>query len=199
MKLHYSKISPFVRKVRVVALEKGIELELVETNPHNSPAGLLANNPLSKVPVLELDNGEAIFDSPVICEFIDALDEAKPMIPREGAGRFKVLTVAALADGMMDAAVSAVMERRRPEDKRYEAHIDRQLAAIRRGFDALEEEVEFLAGGLNLASIAVGVAIGYIDFRLPELGWAPSHPKLSKWYEGFARRSAMAETAPREG
>jgi len=200
MQLFYSTTSPYVRKVHVMAIEKGLaeQIALVPCNPHAPGPELLAANPLGRIPTLLRDSGEALFDSPVICEWLDQQGDGPTLVPPAGADRWTVLRVAALADGIMDDAVALVMERRRPAVEQSASTQAMRLNAIRRGLAWLEAQPEWLAGPLSLAQIAVACALGYLDFRLPELGWTGEQSSLAAWYPGFAQRPAMQATLPRD-
>lgn len=196
MKLFYTKRSPYARKVRVVALEKGVNLELVEVDLQNKPAELVKANPLGKIPTLVLENGLAICDSPVICKYLDRLNKGPKLISKKVPFRYKVLHLAALADGIMDAAIAIVLEKMRPADKQFDGVFNNQKKAISNTLDALEKESDFLKGEITMAHIAIASALGYIDFRLPDLGWKDSYPKLAKWCAEFEKRPSMQKTQP---
>jgi glutathione S-transferase len=198
MKLFFSPTSPYVRKVRVTAIEKGLggRITLVPCNAHDPGPDLLAANPLARIPTLVPDGGQPLFDSPVICEWLDAVGEGPALIPANLEERWTVLRGQALADGVLDDAVAMVMERRRTTgDPSPETEAVR-LAAIRRALAWLEARPELVAGPLTLAHIAIGCALGYLDFRLPELAWRSGHGGLAGWYQGFAQRPAMLATVP---
>lgn len=196
MKLYYTRRSPYARKVRVVAEEKNIPLDLIEVDLQRKTPELLAANPLGKIPTLVLDDGTAVYDSPVICEVLDSLHRSPPLLPEKEPERWNVLRIAALADGMMDIAVLAVLETLRPEEKRMQETVDRHRASLLRSAEALEKDLPSFGRSLSLGSIAVATALGYLDFRMPDLGWAAAHPKLAQWYEDFAARPSMRKTQP---
>ena len=198
MQLLYAPTSPYARKCRVVARERGLmdRIEEVAVNPHESPAELLAKNPLSKVPTLVLDDGRAVFDSPVICELLDGLDGAPRLIPAVGAGRFTVLVTAALAQGMTDAAVNMVMEGRRPESERSPGMVQRWEASILRGLEVMMDHLNALPESLTLGHIACGTALGYLDLRHGYLNWRDGRDELAQWFEDINARPAMRETDP---
>lgn len=185
MKLFHSPTSPFVRKVVLCAAIRGLDgqIERIPTLAHASPAALLAANPLSKVPCLLTEDGVAIFDSPVICEYLDTVGDAPPLFPEHGA-RWTALRMQALADGMMDAAVLARMEQGRPEEPARQAVIERQMAAVSRGLAQLEEHPP-QDGHPDIGSVSVVCALGYLDFRFPHLGWRDRHPRLARWFVAF--------------
>lgn len=180
------------------AIARGIEgrIERVPTNPHLSPPELVALNPLSKVPTLVGEDGVAYFDSPVICEYLDTIGEAPPLLPAAGPARLAVLRQQAIGDGIMDAAVGRRGESLRPKEEAREAVMARQAGAVARALDLLEREADSLSGPLTLGSIAVAVALGYLDFRFPADRWRDGHPTLATWYDSVAKHRAFLETAP---
>ncbi|MDJ0946111.1 MAG: glutathione S-transferase N-terminal domain-containing protein [Kiloniellales bacterium] len=199
MKLNYSPTSPYVRKVLVSALELGLadRIERVDSNPWDESDALPRTNPLGKVPALTTDDGQVLFDSLVICDYLDGLLPAPRLIPREAAARTAVLRLHAAADGVLDAAVLRLIENaRRPEAYRWAEWDARQKAKIDRALDLLESEAEAFEGPLTLAPITLGCALGYLDFRFPGEDWRAGHPKLAAWYAAFGARPAMRDTAP---
>lgn len=197
MKLFYSATSPFVRKVLVCAITRDLDsqIERIKTDAHASPAALLAANPLSKVPCLLTSDGEAIFDSPVICEYLDTVGDAPPLFPVHGAARWLALRLQALADGMMDAAVMARMEMVRPQEAARQANIDRQKAAVDRSLAMLEDNPPSAAGP-DIGTISLACALGYLDFRFAADAWRERHPRLAQWFTGFATLPGFAQTHP---
>jgi glutathione S-transferase len=197
MKLLYSTTSPYARKVRIVAIEKGLapRIELVPATPWPDPAPVAVHNPLGRIPVLLLTDGSALYDSPVICEYLDTLIPASALIPREGAARWTVLRQQALADGILDAAVSVVLERRRPATERSPAAEQRALAALRRSVLALATEVR-ADGPFDLGQIACAVAIGYLHFRLGDAGLGLDAPALAAYWRAVKARPSLAATEP---
>jgi glutathione S-transferase len=198
MRLFYSPTSPYVRKVQVTAIEKGLgeRLTLVPCNAYAPAPELWAANPLGRVPTLVLDDGTALFDSPVICDWLDAAGSGPGLLPPAGPQRWGVLRAQALADGVMDEAVAVVMGRRRPgQDSALEASA---LAAVGRGLNWLEGQPQAWTRGLDLGQIAVACALGYLDFRLPELCWAQTRPGLAAWYGETAKRESFRTTVPQQ-
>ncbi len=191
MKLHYSPTSPFVRKVLVAAHERGVaqNIELTSTSGE-----LLSDNPLEKVPTLALDDGRTLFDSFVIVEWLNSQGAGPNLIPAEAEKRTNVLRRHALADGIMEAAVSSVMEGRRPEDKQWGGFLKRQRGKIERAITALGAET--MVDAVDLSTIAVGAALGYVEFRLVNLDWRNGHGPLADWSDTFSRRPSMAWTVP---
>ncbi len=200
MKLRYSPTSPFVRKVLVLAHEVGVaeRLEIVPTDAWSETTDLVAQNPLSKVPTLVLDDGAVLFDSPVICEYLDGLHAGARRLPRSGVEHWTVLRLQALADGMMESAVAVFVERvRRPEEKRWEAGVAREQATLGRALEHLERSVaELVSEPPHLGAIAAACALGYLDLRGAVADWRAGHPALAAWYEAFASRPSMRATAP---
>ncbi len=157
-------------------------------------------NPLGKVPALVLDDGSALYDSPVICEYLNDLGGGK-FFPGAGLlgnakGRWRALGLQALGDGICDAAVSRVVEGRLPEDRRNNDMIARHLDAVTRGLDALEHAAPKFAEVPTIGEITIACALGYVDFRLPELAWRATRPNLRAWYEKFCEYPSMKATAP---
>jgi glutathione S-transferase len=199
MKLWYSPPSPFVRKVMVTALFAGKQLEKIDvsTTVINSDEGLRKHNPLGKIPALELDDGRVLFDSRVICAYLisDLVDH--PLNPT-GDARFEAMVLEALADGIKDAAVNVRYELSlRPEEYRWQSWIDAQLLKVDTALDALEAQwVDRLGGDPTVGKIAVGCALGYLDFRYPDRDWRETRPRLASWFADFANTEEMRNTAP---
>lgn len=197
MTLFAAHTSPYARKVRMAVIEAGLSdrVETVRIDPYADAAALQDAAPLGKVPALLTEDGRALYDSPVICAYLDALAPAAGLIP-DGDRRWEALTREALADGILDAAFATVMERRRPEAQRSEYWLERWRRAILRALDAVEADGAGLEGAGLIAEIATGAALGYLDFRLPELVWREARPQTAAWFARFAERSSMRETAP---
>jgi glutathione S-transferase len=196
MKLYYSVTSPYVRKVMACAIARGIDGQItkVPTNPHESPASLIADNPLSRVPCLVTEDGFALFDSPVICEYLDTIGEAMPLFPASGAARWIALRNQALGDGMLDAAIIRRLEAMKPEEPARAALMARQKAAVERSLALLERD---LPGKLlDIGTITIAAALGYLDFRFAEEDWRQSRPRLAGWYQQIAAEKPLAETKP---
>jgi len=200
MKLRYSPTSPYVRKVSVTAIELGLadRIERVPTDTQDRNSGLAEHNPLGKIPALILDDGAVLYDSPVICEYLDTLHDGPRMFPAAGPERWAALRQQALADGLLDAAILRMIETlRRPEALRWQRWIARQTAKVMRAADQFEAEAASLDEPLTIGRVATGCALGYLDFRFPELDWRGGRPKLAAWYESFAQRPAMRQTTPK--
>ncbi len=197
MRLWYSKPSPFTRKVLVVAHEAGAAAR-IQLLPVDTVAGddlLNAENPLGKIPCLVTDDGMMrLFDSRVICEYLDTVLNASRLHPAVSSARWLALRRQALADGVMDAAVLCRYESMRPETLRSAAWVDKQQDKIRRGLDTLEQEHS--GGPVTIGDIATACALGYLDLRFPELNWRAGRPHVPHWFEAFARRPSMLATAP---
>jgi glutathione S-transferase len=199
MQLRYSPTSPYVRKVSVCAIELGLaeRIERIITDTLDPNSGLAEHNPLVKVPALILEDGEVLYDSPVICEYLDSLHDGAKIFPPAGPERWTALRQQALGDGILDAAILCMLETlRRPEALRWRGWIDKQTGKVTRALDRLEAEAEALEGPLTIGQITIGCALGYLDFRFADDKWRAGRPNLAAWYEDFAGRPAMQETAP---
>ena len=200
MKLYQSPASPFVRKVLVVLHETGqigeVELVPVAVTALAPSDALIPKNPLSKIPALERDAGPTIYDSRVICAFLD--DRAGAGLYGQGPGKWDPLTLEATADGILDAAVLMVYEGRvRPEDKQFAPWVEAQWAKVDRALSAVEARwMPNLSGAVDIGQIAMGCALGYLDFRHESRDWRVGRPALAAWYDGFAARESMVATAP---
>ncbi len=198
MKIRHNPASPFVRKAMVVAHEHGLagRIEIVPTvvSPIRANDSLAPENPLMKVPALTTDSGTVLFDSPVICEYLDALGGGPKLFPSGGAARWKALRQQALADGVMEALILSRYEMLRPEDKRWSGWTDGQLAKARGGIAALEGED--LSGPCTIGHVTIGCMLGYLDFRFPNEGWRQRHPRLAAWYQAVEQLPSMQATRP---
>jgi glutathione S-transferase len=199
MKLISSPLSPFVRKVRVLLLESGLDdqVEVVDvaTSPLETDPQAAAANPLGKIPALVRLDGPAIHDSRVITRYLDARADGR-FYPE--ARLWEVLTLEAIAEGIMEAALAMTYEARfRPEEIRYAPWVEGQWAKAARALDAVEGRwMSHLAGPLDMSHIALGCALGYLDFRHDARGWRVGHPALEAWYAKMAARDSMMRTAP---
>jgi glutathione S-transferase len=196
VKLFYSPSSPYARKVLACAITRGIDqrIERVPCNPNESPPELLAQNPLSKVPCLVTDDGLALFDSPVICEYLDSRGDALPMFPGHGPARWRALKFQAMGDGILDASVPRRWEMLKPAEAGRTAWIERQKAAVDRTLDALEADLPHHLP--DIGSIALACALGYLDFRFSTEPWRPACPRLAAWFEAFGDNPGIAQTVP---
>ena len=202
MKLLGSITSPYVRKVRVVMAEKKLDFELLVEDVWGKSA-LTETNPLGKVPCLLMEGGESLYDSRVIVEYLDTLSPVGKLIPPVGRARAEVKTWEALADGLLDAALAARMEAswsERTPEQRSQAWIDRQMEKINSALKAMSKglgDKPFCTGiYLSLADICVGCALGYLDFRFPQINWRTDHPNLHKLHDKLALRTSFTETQP---
>lgn len=203
MKLIGSNTSPYVRKVRVVMAEKKLDYDYVLENVWSADTTIGLSSPLGKVPCLIMEGGEAIFDSRVIVEYFDALSPVGKLIPSVGRERAEVKTWEALADGLLDAAILARLEATwdgRTEAQRCQAWIDRQLGKVDAALVAMSRglgDKAFCTGiHLSLADIAVGVALGYLDFRFPQIPWREQYPNLAKLQDKLMQRPSFIDTRP---
>src|SRR5579864_3572946 len=209
MKLRYSPTSPFVRKVMVVAYETGLEprIERIPTAvaPTKRNDEVARENPLVKIPSLTADDGQVIYDSSVICEFLDTLHAGAKLFPGAGEPRWQALRQQALGDGLLDAALLGRYESLRPREFQWQEWTDAQLRKVRGALSSLEMECE--ADGLvgvaegsapTIGQVTIGCALGYLDFRYAGEAWRERHKRLSAWYEDFAKRRAMQLTVPKE-
>jgi glutathione S-transferase len=188
--------SPYARKVRVLAIERGVfdRVEPVTANPHERPAALVAANPLSKVPTLVADDGSVHIDSLAICMYLDTLGDAAPLVPLSGAGRWPVMHRHALAHGIMDCSVTRRMESLlTPEPDRLK-WMDKQFQTTVRTLDWFEEEIDGFGGDLAIDTITLGCALSYVDFRLASDDWRTNRPKLAAWHAAFEKRPSMEQT-----
>ncbi len=203
MKLIGSTSSPYVRKVRVVMAEKKLDYQFVTEDVWAADTTIGQSNPLGKVPCLVMEGGEALFDSRVIVEYLDTLSPVGKLIPQMGRERAEVKTWEALADGVLDALITARLEAHwagRTKAQRSTVWIDRQIDKTRAALVAMDKglgDKPFCAGiHLSLADVAVGCALGYLDFRFPEIDWRTPHPNLLKLYDKLALRVSFSETVP---
>ncbi|MBL8684459.1 MAG: glutathione S-transferase N-terminal domain-containing protein [Myxococcales bacterium] len=203
MKLYYTPTSPFVRKVLVTARELGladrIETELLRPTPTKADPTLSKTNPLNKIPALILEDGSALYDSPVICEYLCSIAGDTTVLPTAGAARFRVLRLQALCDGILDAGILHFYERaHRPKELWWGPWLDGQREKALQGLDALEREAaSFLDSPVDLAQISAGATIGWLEFREVFGDIRGARPTLSQWYDRFAARESMTQTAPR--
>lgn len=202
MKLIGSLTSPYVRKVRVVMAEKKLDFQLVLEDPWGSDV-VLQSNPLGKVPCLVMEGGEAVFDSRVIVEYLDTLSPVGKLIPQPGRERAEVKTWEALADGLLDAAILARLEATwagRSDGERCQAWIERQMAKIQASLKSMSQglgDKPYCSGiHLSLSDIAVGCALGYLDFRFPQIDWRSEYPNLHKLQDKLMLRQSFIDSRP---
>lgn len=201
MKLYTNPASPFGRKVKVTAIEKGLYERTDRIDRAVSPvapdADVAGANPLGKIPCLITDDGQALYDSRVICEFLDQIGDGATLFPADGERRWRVLTLQALGDGIMDAGVAARYETfLRPEPLRWAAWRDGQKAKVARGLDRLEATADELTDLADIGAIAVACAVGYLDFRFAADAWREGRPRLAAWIAGLKDRPSLTATVP---
>jgi glutathione S-transferase len=201
MTLHWSPRSPFVRKVMIVAAELGLTARIAcvrtvvgGTTPH---LPLMRRNPLGKLPTLELADGTVLYDSPVICEYFDTLHTGPTLFPAAGAPRMTALRRQALGDGMLDVGLLWLGEGFRPEPVRSAPHMELWKLKLTTCVGALEDEADALAATpYGIGHVAIGTALGYLDFRFAALSWRDGHPRLAAWYDTFHGRPAVQANLP---
>src|SRR5258707_2771984 len=195
MQLFYSPNSPYARKARIIIHELNLTSRVEEVSVSlPADAKLRAVNPLGKIPALVLDDGSVIYDSPVICEYLDDLAKGKffprPGFFREAQGRWRALTLQALGDGLADAVVRRNQEMRLPEDRRSAEVIQRQTVAVEAAFAVADRAAPKFPPEPTIGEIAVACAIGYLDLRAPNDGWRDRHRNLARWLALFSQRPA---------
>ena len=203
MKLIGAITSPYVRKVRVVMAEKKLDYQFVQEDVWTSQTNIHESNPLGKVPCLVMEGGEAVFDSRVIVEYLDTLSPVGKLIPSQGRERAEVKTWEALADGVLDAAILARLEATWPHrtaEQRSPAWIERQQFKIDRSIKSMSQglgEKPYCSGiHLSLSDISVGCALGYLDFRFPQIDWRTPYPNLLKLYDKLSLRPSFQDSRP---
>lgn len=200
MKLHYAPASPFVRKAMVTAIECGFDktLTLLPTNPHQSTPALVAANPFSKVPALELDNGDMIYDSLLICEHLDEMAGGGIVFPKDKARRLPMLRRHALGNGLMEVSVLRRVESVRGKDADRDKNIARQATITQRSLDLLENAAATLDDTLELGNLSIVIALDYLDFRFPGDAWRQGRPALTSWHEQYSKRDSLKATVPQD-
>lgn len=200
MKLIGTPTSPYTRKARVVLAEKRIDYDFVVDPPFEAATGVAVYNPLGKIPVLVLDDGNTIFDSCVIVEYLDNASPVTKLLPEDTRHRIQTRRWEALADGCTDATVAIVMERRRPEALQYGEWIARQQGKVERALKSMSEDLgnrSWCCGDFfNLSDVAVGCCLGFLDLRLAEVDWRALYPNLAKLAEKLAQRPSFKDTVP---
>ena len=201
MKLIGANASPYVRKTRIVLAEKKIDYEYVIDNPWEAASKVSEINPLGKIPVLVMEDGGAVFDSRVIVEYIDTVNPVNKLIPASGRARVEVRCWEALADGICDAAIAVRLESNRPKNQQSAESIKRNLGKVDLGLAAaargLGDKTWCSGSAFSLADVATGVALGYLDFRFPQIEWKKTYPNLAKLGEKLAARASFADTLPK--
>ena len=202
MRARINPASPFARKVRIVLRERGLSGQVEEVETSVSPvapnADLARSNPLVKIPALILDDGTTLFDSRVVCEYLDTVGSAPRLFPAAGPERWNALRLQSLCDGILDAAVISRYELAvRPEALRWKDWIAGQRTKIDGGVDALEREQPSWGQAFGIGQIGAACVLGYLDFRFPDIAWRASHPGLAAWFEGVSKRPSVRDTTPR--
>jgi glutathione S-transferase len=198
MRLHQSPNSPFVRKVRVAAIETGLidRLELFVDDPRQPDSPIVKYNPLRRIPALELGDGESLFESVLICEYLDGLHDGPKLFPADPAARWQALRLHALGDGVLSYAVFHVNELRRPEAERSPSWMARWQRDVGATLDTIEARVDELGGPCTIGTVTVACALGYLDFRFAKDDWRRGRPALARWYEAWSQRPSMTATVP---
>jgi glutathione S-transferase len=196
MKLAYSPASPYVRKVTACAIKRGLNDKIERLKIGTTDPDLLKYNALSKVPTLITDDGMCIFDSPVICEYLDSIGSAPKLFPAAGPARWKALTQEALADGILDATQPRRRELTLPPDEGRKSYIALQQGKVARAVEQFEKQAASLGNLDTIGEITIGCALGYLDFRYANEPWRPNHPRLTAWYEKVVKLPPLAETVP---
>lgn len=204
MKLHWSPRSPFVRKVMIVLHETGLDARVERVRSvaamATPNAAIMADNPLSQIPALVLDNGMPLYDSPVICEYLDTLHDGARFFPAAGAARWLALRRQALADGMMATLLLWRQERMKTGAQQLPEWLAAFKVKIDAGMAALESEADALAqDGFDIGHVTIGCLLSYLDYRFADLDWRAGHPGLAAWHAAFAERPSALATVPDDG
>lgn len=196
MKITVSGASPYVRKVIACAIARGIDGQFEKWSISTTDPVLSDSNPLGKIPTLITDDGVAMFDSPVICEYIDSVGTTAPLFPAAGPARWKALRLQAIGDGILDASQPRRREIALPQDEGRIGYIKLQQGKVARALAVLEAEAASLGQLATIGDIAVACALGYLDFRFANEPWRAAHPKLAAWYASVEKLAPMAKTMP---
>lgn len=202
MKLIYSPTSPYARKTRVVTRVADLKhrIEEMAICPFSEKETLIKTNPLGKVPALILENGEVLYDSGVICDYLNNLGEGTPLWPDEYQSEYwKIRVFTELGNGIMDAAFSLVMEQKRPLSEQSEQWKDNYTSSLLRAVKSANAETDFFDSGFRMDTITLGCALGYLDFRLDNLNWRKENEQLAAWYNDFSEHQFMKDTMPPQG
>jgi glutathione S-transferase len=196
MKITHSGASPYVRKALACAIARGLDSRVERMTIATTDPALQPLNPLAKVPTLVTDDGSTLFDSPVICEYLDSVGDAPKLFPVAGPARWKALRQQALADGILDASQPRRREVALPQDDGRKEYVALQQGKVARALDAFEAEADTLGLLTTIGEITLGCALGYLDFRFPHEPWRPGHPKLEAWYAKAVAMPPLAKTMP---
>jgi glutathione S-transferase len=202
MRLWFNPASPFARKVRIVARETGqadnIEEMSIVVSPVKPHPDLARENPLIKIPALSTPEEGTLYDSAVICEYLDSHHLGTPLFPKAGPERWRALRLQALGDGILEAAVLMRYENAvRPQQLQWGDWVDGQFGKVRSGLDALERECGAWGDRFSIGQIAVACVLGYLDFRFPDEKWRAAHPGLEKWFAKVSQRPSVTATMPK--
>jgi glutathione S-transferase len=200
MKIFFSSSSPFVRKCMVVAAEVGLadQIELLPSSAHpvNRDQTIVTTNPLGQVPTFFTEDGQALYDSRVICEYLDHRGNGQ-IFPSDPARRWQALTEQSLADGILDAALLARYEKTvRPAERQWDDWVAGQMEKIESGLSYFEKNIDTTAQIVDISTISLACALGYLDFRYPNYDWRAKHPSLKDWYASFSQRPSVRNSAP---
>ncbi|HEY9460046.1 MAG TPA: glutathione S-transferase [Paralcaligenes sp.] len=201
MKIYFSPASPYVRKCMVVAHELGLEAQIEKlpsaANPVNRDASIVATNPLGKVPTFFTDDGQVLYDSRVVCEYLNELGKGN-LFPKEGHLKWQILTEQSLADGILDAALLVRYENAaRPQEFRWSAWTEGQMDKIKSAIAQFEKTINGRGNVVDISRISLACALGYLDFRFADYDWRAEHRALSAWYAEFSKRASVSCTAPK--
>lgn len=196
MKLSYSGASPYVRKAMICAILRGIDGQVTDLGLKTADPALAALNPLAKIPTLVTEDGTALYDSPVICEYLDSIGAAPKLFPAVGPARWKALQLQAMGDGILDASQPRRREIALPQDDGRKEYIATQRGKVDRAIAMLEAQADKLGELTTIGEITVACALGYLDFRYAGEPWRPGHPKLEAWYTKVLALPAMQKTMP---
>ena len=196
MKLSFSGASPYVRKALVCAIVRGIDAQVEKWVISTTDPVLALSNPLAKVPTLITDDGKTLFDSPVICEYLDSIGSSAPLFPAAGPARWDALRLQALGDGILDASQPRRREIALPQDEGRIGYITLQQGKVSRALDDLEKGADSLGQLKTIGEVTVACALGYLDFRFANEAWRPGHPRLAAWYESVLKLPAIIQTMP---
>ncbi len=197
MKLFSSPTSPYARKARILIIELGLDssVDIENTTPMENPTDLQASNPIGKVPSLKLADGSSLYDSPVICEYLDA-QNGNRFLPESGDGRWDCLRRQALADGVIDASFNRTMERLKPAEQQSSMWLERWENAIARGVVEMQKDISGQGERFDLGDITAAAALGYLDLRHGDLEWRSGHDELAGWFETISQRPSVQATVP---
>lgn len=197
MKLFSSPTSPYARKARILIIELGLEssVDIVNTVPMENPTDLQASNPIGKVPSLELADSSSLYDSPVICEYLDA-QNGNRFLPANGSARWECLRRQALADGVTDASFNRTMERLKPAEQQSSMWLERWENAIARGVEEMQKDISGQGDRFDLGDVTAAAALGYLDLRHGDLEWRSSHDELAEWFGTISERPSVQTTVP---